>query len=90
MCHQLCAEFEEGQEKGMRSGTAASPLDVSYAAECKKLRRRDASERAFVVSNTRDHLTSQLLRRDAKSKINGPPLQNRHSPNLNICFGTHD
>lgn len=79
-----------GQERGMRSGTVALPLAAGFAAACEKLRRGSASARASAASNTRDYLASQLLRLDAKFKINGPPLHNRHPANLNICFGTHD
>jgi cysteine desulfurase len=43
-----------------------------------------------VAANMRNYPASQLLRLDAKFKINGPILQNRRPANLNICFGTHD
>jgi len=65
-------------------------LAGGFAAACEKLRRGAVSERESAVSNARDYLANQLLSLDAKFKINGPILQNRHPANLNICFGTHD
>lgn len=79
-----------GQEGGLRSGTVALPLAVGFGAVCEKLSEGCSSQRASVVSHTRDYLASRLLNLDDAFKINGPNLHDRHPANLNLCFGNYD
>lgn len=73
-----------GQERGMRSGTLATPLIVGFGAACRIAKAEMAEESARLLS-LRDRLLKGLQARLPEIYVNGD-LDRRIPGNLNVSF----
>ncbi len=73
-----------GQERGLRSGTVATPLAVGFGEACRLARLGLQAEQARI-SALRDRLWDGLRARIARLSVNGP-MQHRLSGNLSLRF----
>jgi len=73
-----------GQERGMRSGTLASPLIIGFGEAAEICRREMASDHKHI-SRLQSILLEELQKRLTKIYVNGS-LEQRYAGNLNISF----
>ena len=73
-----------GQERGLRSGTIATPLAVGFGEACRLARLGLLAEQARI-SNLRDRLLDGLRARIPGLAVNGP-MQSRLAGNLSLRF----
>lgn len=73
-----------GQERGLRSGTVATPLVVGLGAACEVAKREMASDTAHV-RRLSSRLMEKLSARLTHLVVNGDPVM-RYPGNLNVSF----
>lgn len=78
--------FGGGQQEGLRSGTLAPFLIVGFAEAVKYTTSAGSETKLNEVRGLRDRLVHRILELDDSFTLNGPPLENRHFANANICF----
>jgi len=82
---RIAALFSGGnQERGLRSGTLATPLIVGFGEAC-RLARLEMAEDDQRITALRDNLLAALLRDIPGLQLNGSPTQ-RIAGNLNLTF----
>lgn len=82
--------FGGGQQGGLRPGTIAPFLTVGLAEATKFVTSELASEAIRKMKVLRDQLVIGLLELNHAFSLNGPPLDERHAGNANICFYGHN
>lgn len=73
-----------GQERGLRSGTLATPLCVGFGAAC-AIARAEMADEATRLAGLRDRLLGGLRARLDGVRLNGDPAR-RLAGNLNLSF----
>jgi len=82
---RVAALFSGGnQERGLRSGTLATPLIVGFGEAC-RLARLEMADDTARITELRDNLLASLLRDIPGLQLNGSPTQ-RIAGNLNLTF----
>lgn len=74
-----------GQQNGLRPGTIPLPLVVGFGKAAELLKQEGIAERTRV-RGLRDCFLKQLDALKVAYRLNGPPLDQRHPGNANLCF----
>lgn len=72
-----------GQQMGVRPGTVSTPLCVGFAKAVELCGDHDERERQRRLSNW---FLERLRYEGVAVEVNGPPLDQRHPGNINVCF----
>lgn len=75
-----------GQQSGFRPGTLAPFLIVGLAEATRIMMKPETRKALLRVRELRDRLVSRLLGLNEAFSLNGPPLNQRHVANANVCF----
>ena len=78
--------FGGGQQRGLRSGTVATPLCIGMAAAFQIIRLPEGAEERQRVRRQRDEFVSLLRGGRFPVSVNGPDGDRRHPGNANLCF----
>ncbi len=77
-----------GQQGNLRSGTLPLPLCVGMSAAAQLWLGEGVINARAKLCALRDCFAEKVMRELPETKLNGPPLKERHSCNINFCF--HD
>ena len=79
-----------GQQRGLRSGTLPLALCVGMGAAAELFSSSETSSERARIASQRDRFIRLLKEGGARVSLNGPPSDNRHPGNANICFEGHE
>lgn len=75
-----------GQQDNLRSGTLPLPLCVGMGEAAKLWIGEEAISKRSQLGFLRDYFTNEVMLKVSGTKLNGPPLNERHPGNTNLCF----
>ena len=75
-----------GQQDNLRSGTLPLPLCVGMGEAAKLWIGEEAISKRSQLGFLRDYFTNEVMLKVPETKLNGPPLNERHPSNTNLCF----
>jgi cysteine desulfurase len=78
--------FGGGQQDGLRAGTLPTPLCVGFGHAAALRMLPEAMQKTERLRSLRNLFVDSLQRKSNLIYLNGPPLNERHPGNGNVCF----